>query len=65
MRSVFAWATSIVVERMEREGLPVDEYRDHLRVHRHGGQPCPRCSTTISEITANQRITSFCRQCQR
>ena len=65
MRSVFAWATSIVVERMEEDGLPVDEYRDHLRVHRRGGQPSPRCGTTISEITANQRITSFCRRCQQ
>ncbi len=65
MRSVLAWATDIVTERMEREGLPVDEYRDHLRVHRRGGQPCPRCGATISEITANQRLTSFCRQCQR
>jgi formamidopyrimidine-DNA glycosylase len=65
MRSVLAWATSIVVERMEREGLPSGEYRDHLRVHRRGGQPCPRCGTTVSEVTANQRITNFCRRCQR
>ena len=65
MRSVLAWATPIVVERMEGEGLPRGHYRDHLRVHRKGGQPCPRCGSTISEITANQRITSFCRQCQK
>ena len=38
--------------------------RDFFAVHLRGGQPCPRCSTNISEITANQRITSFCRQCQ-
>ncbi|MBI1884736.1 MAG: Fpg/Nei family DNA glycosylase [Chloroflexi bacterium] len=64
MRSVFAWATPIVVERMEREGLPSDHYRDHLRVHRRGGQPCPRCGASITEITAGQRITNFCRHCQ-
>jgi formamidopyrimidine-DNA glycosylase len=29
-----------------------------------GGEACPRCGTPISEITANQRITSFCRTCQ-
>ncbi len=38
--------------------------RDFLKVHRKGGQPCPRCGHTISEITANQRITSYCRRCQ-
>ena len=62
--SVMEWATPIVAARMESEGLPDDHYRDHLRVHRKGGQPCPRCGTRISEITAGQRITNFCRQCQ-
>lgn len=38
--------------------------RDFFAVHMRGGQPCPRCGTPISEITANQRITSFCRTCQ-
>ena len=36
-------AAAIVTERMEKEGLPVEEYRDHLKVHRRGGQPCPNC----------------------
>ena len=38
--------------------------RDFLKVHRKGGEPCPRCGTTISEIAPNQRITSWCRTCQ-
>jgi len=38
--------------------------RDFLKVHRKGGEPCPRCGAKISEITANQRITSYCRHCQ-
>jgi len=63
-RSVMDWAIPIVVERMESDGLPDGHYRDHLRVHRKGGQPCPRCGSSISEITAGQRITSFCRKCQ-
>jgi formamidopyrimidine-DNA glycosylase len=50
---------------MEEEGLPVQEYRDHLKVHRRGGQPCPNCGSPITEITAGQRITNFCRHCQR
>ena len=38
--------------------------RDFLKVHNKGGKPCPRCGGNISQITANQRITSYCRQCQ-
>ncbi|MFQ6020022.1 MAG: Fpg/Nei family DNA glycosylase, partial [Dehalococcoidia bacterium] len=30
LRSVLEWATPIVVERMEADGLPVGHYRDHL-----------------------------------
>ncbi len=63
VHSVYAWAGPIVAEKMT-ESLDYSEWRDHLRVHRRGGQACPRCGATISEITAGQRITSFCRQCQ-
>jgi formamidopyrimidine-DNA glycosylase len=65
-RGVLEWAEPIVAERMTQdgEGLDYTEWRDHLRVHRRGGQACPRCGNTISEITAGQRITSFCRHCQ-
>jgi formamidopyrimidine-DNA glycosylase len=64
MRSVLGWAIAIVVERM-KDDLVREEVRDHLRVHRRGGQPCPVCGARISEITAGQRITSFCRNCQK
>lgn len=64
-RRVMAWATPLVAERMaDGDRLDYQERRDFLRVHRRGGQPCPRCATTISEVTAQQRITSFCRTCQ-
>jgi formamidopyrimidine-DNA glycosylase len=52
---------------LEPERMPPDihiKVRDSLKEHRKGGQPCPRCGHTISEITANQRITSYCRRCQ-
>jgi formamidopyrimidine-DNA glycosylase len=62
-RDVLEWAEPIVAEKMT-ESLDYSEWREHLRVHRRGGQPCPRCGSTISEITAGQRITSFCRTCQ-
>lgn len=38
--------------------------REFFAVHMRGGQPCPRCGTTISLVGANQRITNFCRECQ-
>jgi len=38
--------------------------REFLAVHMKGGQPCPRCGTSISLIGANRRITNFCRTCQ-
>ena len=38
--------------------------RDFFAVHMRGGQACPRCGGRISEITAQDRITNFCRTCQ-
>ena len=38
--------------------------RSFMRVHGKGGEACPRCGHRISELTAQQRVTSFCRGCQ-
>jgi formamidopyrimidine-DNA glycosylase len=65
IRSVLGEAAAIVADRVENESLPVAEYRDHLKVHRRDGQPCPKCGSPITEITSNQRITSFCRHCRK
>ncbi|MEP7215588.1 MAG: DNA-formamidopyrimidine glycosylase family protein [Anaerolineaceae bacterium] len=63
--AVMDWATPLVRESMIKgSDLDYEERRDFMRVHRLGGKPCPRCGATISEITANQRVTSFCRTCQ-
>ena len=40
------------------------EPRDFMAVHMKSGEPCPRCGTPISVVSANQRITNFCRTCQ-
>jgi formamidopyrimidine-DNA glycosylase len=63
MHKVFAWATPLVAEQM-RDELNYEERRDFLKIHRKGKEPCPVCGTRISEITAGQRITNFCRTCQ-
>ena len=41
------------------------ELRDFLQVHNKGDEPCPVCGGKISEIKPNQRITNFCRACQK
>lgn len=40
------------------------EPREFFAVHMKTGEHCPRCGATISAITANQRVTNFCRACQ-
>jgi len=55
---------AIVVLR-ERMGDDIrHKVRDFLKVHNKGGQPCPACGNNITQRTANQRITSYCRHCQ-
>lgn len=61
-RDVTAWAIGelrrLVPPRFETE------QREFLRVHRKGGQPCPRCGAPISEIAPGGFVTSWCRTCQ-
>ncbi len=45
-------------ENIEREP------RDFMAIHMKTGETCPRCGTSISMISANQRTTNFCRTCQ-
>lgn len=55
---------SIEIVRAEMGDKIHLESRDFFHVHMKTGEPCPRCGTTISAITANQRVTNFCRTCQ-
>ena len=56
-----------------RDELDYEEWREHLKIHRKGAKPgadkdegrCPRCGLHISEIAPNQRLTSWCRNCQK
>lgn len=40
------------------------EPRTFMNVHLRTGAPCPRCGAPIALVSANQRITNFCRTCQ-
>jgi formamidopyrimidine-DNA glycosylase len=61
-REVMAWA----VEELRTRVPPTfdKQARDFLRVHLHGGEPCPRCGTTLSEVTPGGFATTWCRACQ-
>ena len=61
-REVVENAILILRERMG-ENIHT-KVRDFLSVHNKGGLPCPRCGNNISQLTANKRITSYCRKCQ-
>ncbi|HLA16096.1 MAG TPA: DNA-formamidopyrimidine glycosylase family protein [Candidatus Limnocylindrales bacterium] len=63
MRTVVSEAQAILRQRVP----PTFEkqVRDFLAVHGHGGSPCPRCGTRISEIKGGGHVTNFCRGCQR
>ncbi len=60
--TVLLAAITVLRERMGEETH--HKVRDFLQVHNKGGLPCPRCGSTISQLNANQRITSYCRHCQ-
>jgi formamidopyrimidine-DNA glycosylase len=62
MQSVLREAIATLRERV---GTQIHrEVRDFLAIHGKGGQPCPVCGGTISEIKARGRLTNFCRTCQ-
>ena len=61
-RETLAWAIDEVRQRVPPR-FEV-QARDFLRVHRRGGQACPRCGTTISEVSPGGFVTSWCRACQ-
>lgn len=63
MRSTLTASVALLRERVP----PTFEkqVRDHLAVHNRGGEPCPRCGTRITHVTAGGFPTGYCRGCQR
>jgi formamidopyrimidine-DNA glycosylase len=45
--------------------LPIpDKLPMPLRVHRHEGEPCPRCSTTLAAVHFEDYVIAYCPSCQ-
>ena len=62
-RQVLEEATETLWDRMGKDIHK--KVPDFLMVHNKGGQPCPKCGGNITQLNANQRITSYCRHCQQ
>jgi formamidopyrimidine-DNA glycosylase len=63
VRTVLPWAIE-ELHRLVPPRLEVEQ-RSFLKVHGKGREPCPRCGTRLSEISAGGFVTTFCRGCQR
>jgi formamidopyrimidine-DNA glycosylase len=45
--------------------LPIpDKLPMPLRIHRHQGEPCPRCSTTLQAVHFEDYVIAYCPACQ-
>ncbi len=45
--------------------LPIpDKLPMPLRVHRHEGEPCPRCGTTLAAVHFEDYVIAYCPRCQ-
>ena len=45
--------------------LPIpDKLPMPLRVHRHEGEPCPRCATTLQAVHFEDYVIAYCPACQ-
>jgi len=72
MRETMDWAIPILREQF-RDTLHYEEWREHLKVHRKGGGDrsnpdegrCPRCGSYLAQIAPNDRVTTWCRTCQK
>ena len=62
MRRVLADAVA-QLRRLVPPAIEV-QHREILRVHRRGGEPCPRCGKPLRQIGPNSEATTFCRTCQ-
>jgi formamidopyrimidine-DNA glycosylase len=67
----YEWANPILREHF-RDELDYEEWREHLKIHRKGFATkardegrCPRCGHHISQVSPNDRVTSWCRNCQK
>jgi formamidopyrimidine-DNA glycosylase len=66
LRAVIVEVLGGAIEHYERTiELPIpDKLPMPLKVHRHEGEPCPRCGTTLRAVHFEDYIIAYCPQCQ-
>jgi formamidopyrimidine-DNA glycosylase len=66
LRSAIAGVLDGAIEHYERViALPIpDKLPMPLKVHRHQGEPCPRCGTTLEAVHYEDYVMSYCPNCQ-
>ncbi len=66
LREAIAGTLDAAVQEYERTlALPLpDKLPMPLRVHRHNGEPCPRCGTTIEAVFYEDYVMCYCPTCQ-
>jgi formamidopyrimidine-DNA glycosylase len=65
---------AVLRDGIESKGATIDDFRhvdgargsfqDRFLVHRHEGDPCPRCGSTIRKLVVGGRGTYVCEHCQ-
>src|SRR5205807_9236636 len=57
--------TSALAHYEQAVALPIpDKLPMPLRVHRHRGEPCPRCATTLEAVHFEDYVIAYCPACQ-
>ena len=65
MHTVLDESIKIVDATVQEEGLgKKEEWRQHLKVHRRLGEPCPRCGAEIKGQMRSGSETNYCVVCQ-
>ena len=65
MRAVLKESIAIVDATVQGEGLgKKEEWRQHLKVHRRAGEPCPKCGSEIRGQVRGGSETNYCLTCQ-
>ncbi len=65
MRAVIEESIAVVDATVQGEGLgKKEEWREHLKIHRRAGTPCPRCGSEIRSQVRSGSETNYCVSCQ-
>jgi formamidopyrimidine-DNA glycosylase len=66
LREVIVDTLGSAIDHYERTiSLPIpDKLPMPLRVHRHEGEPCPRCGTTLQAVHFEDYVIAYCPACQ-